>query len=918
MKKGVSFGLLFLLVGIFLLGNFVNAGNGYCATCPSAVGCSENDCYNVPGNIICTIRWDSGSCGATVNGGQYGYPGSGGCGSSAPVCTSPENLACGSIDAQSNCAGSCSNTGTKCSNGLTCSSGICGPYGNALDQGIVSYWPFDTATGSNSTLAVDVVGRNNLTVFGALNGSVGVKNEAYNFKGVINDYLLSFSYSPLYGPYFFNAPSSNMTLCAWIKTKSVNATIMQINRGGEVNHEFVFQINNAVLNFWDYTSDYGKPTNNWGKSITPVNDGNWHLVCFVKNHINGTYYLDGRVDGYARADQNEDINYGSWASNFAIGKDYRDENNFFNGSIDEVGIWGRSLNDTEISQMYSYYGRSLTSHWEDLNGNSISSTNTGDTVTMIASGKNLDLTRDMNFSVWRNSTFMWIWKTVGLVSPASGSQFWVAEDPINNIFFKANQGTLESISGGLNVTSLDDAPPIVNITSPVADSKLQSSNAVLFSQASYDEDDLLNITWDFGDGNVTSCVNYSLGINPAKCNFEHIYSNKGAYLVKLTAKEMTREKSSQAFIWVYVFDSGINAIPVISSPSFGNSYGNFVDFNASGSYVANCSSTILNGIFTVGNLNCTYLHAPNLASSYSPSGYNLSFNWNMDGSVVAGNWNDYTSIVLFKYYFLSSGAHSSRLNLTYSFSVPSVGGSLATTSRTSGSSQVVFNTAGWSCISDANTAQWSFSNSTSTMKLNIFNSTYTNGNCSKYLADNNNHACCPNNRVCSNGVCSVENTYDYCYKITSQDACNSASSAIGKRSVESIPGNPTGICGIQKSYTFGVELCVNITGCGCSWNNTASKCVAARTDIVNCTSSSSVKSCNWIAGETQDHCGDALGKIFVDYAVSGTAVGQSWCNASRVEYPCSVSVKMPFFDLFNLVLVSAGIAIGYLVMRRKE
>lgn len=236
-----------------------------------------------------------------------------------------------------------------------------------------------------------------------------------------------------------------------------------------------------------------------------------------------------------------------------------------------------------------------------------------------------------------------------------------------------------------------------------------------------------------------------------------------------------------------------------------------------------------------------------------------------------------------------------------------------------GSTQVSFNTAGWSCVSTSTNAYWSFTNETiSGLRIDVVNSSGAVGNCSKYVSQNNNRSCCPSNRVCgSSGICDMGTTVNYCYDIKNRDSCESASLDIGKKSVESISGNPIGICGTQKSYTVSGQLCANVTNCGCYWNSTVSKCVASRVDKYNCTGTVSSSNCNWIAGNPEDHCGDALGKIFVDYTVSGSAVGQAWCNPSRAEYPCAVSVKMPFFDFFSFVLVSAGIAIVYLVMRRK-
>lgn len=237
-----------------------------------------------------------------------------------------------------------------------------------------------------------------------------------------------------------------------------------------------------------------------------------------------------------------------------------------------------------------------------------------------------------------------------------------------------------------------------------------------------------------------------------------------------------------------------------------------------------------------------------------------------------------------------------------------------------GSTQVSFSTAGWSCVSNSASASWSFTNETmvTPIILPVVNASGSVGNCSKYAIENNNRACCPTNNVCSMGNCSVTNNYDQCYKITSRDACDSASADIGTRSVEGKNGNPVGICGKVVSYSLSGQSCANVTLCGCSWDSSTSKCVASRNDKYNCSGTTTTKTCNWVAGEPQNHCGDDLSKIIVDYNVTGTAVGTTtWCNPTSEEYPCAVSVKLPFFDLFNFAIVSMGIAIGYLFFRKK-
>jgi len=87
-----------------------------------------------------------------------------------------------------------------------------------------------------------------------------------------------------------------------------------------------------------------------------INDGNWHHVAMVADYTAGQLmtYVDGVNEGNGSLAA---IN-NSLANSFSlyIGQ-YNDESYRFNGTIDEVAIYNRSLSGAEIREMY---GKSLT------------------------------------------------------------------------------------------------------------------------------------------------------------------------------------------------------------------------------------------------------------------------------------------------------------------------------------------------------------------------------------------------------------------------------------------------------------------------------------------------------------------------------------------------------------------------------
>jgi len=80
-----------------------------------------------------------------------------------------------------------------------------------------------------------------------------------------------------------------------------------------------------------------------------TNDGNWHQVFCIYNSSNIILYVDGNRYGTTPsltgnvATGNKPVGIGALSSG---------SGNFFNGSIDEVAIWNRSLTSNEIKDLY--------------------------------------------------------------------------------------------------------------------------------------------------------------------------------------------------------------------------------------------------------------------------------------------------------------------------------------------------------------------------------------------------------------------------------------------------------------------------------------------------------------------------------------------------------------------------------------
>jgi hypothetical protein len=258
-------------------------------------------------------------------------------GSHAPQC----------VESQLNCSGTVSLTCTNSTwvnNGNV--SGQCGYISpsalTALKQGIVGYWPFD---GNTSDLSgYNHNGEND----GADYTSFGKVGGAYSFNGY-NSLISVPNTANFYG-------MTNLSVCAWV----------YINGEGRDNGIFLVQQNQQYEGgaswglFWwhngGYPLGFSVTTNesSWvdKPSTSLLQPGQWYHVCGtyrsgeLKEYINSQLdrtYTGGSAPTGRIASTNGPLLFGAETT-------WQDER--FNGLIDEAVIWNRTLNSTEISELY--------------------------------------------------------------------------------------------------------------------------------------------------------------------------------------------------------------------------------------------------------------------------------------------------------------------------------------------------------------------------------------------------------------------------------------------------------------------------------------------------------------------------------------------------------------------------------------
>ena len=193
---------------------------------------------------------------------------------------------------------------------------------NATNAADVSMYGNNGTMGSNSTNSP------NWTAAGKYGG-------AYAFDGV--DDLVNCGNSTSL------APTNALTVEAWIKTGMNQTAIGPVSKFTWGDYDYMLYFTGDAIPTVDfYMKDASGTSDSSGGYVFGYNDSQWHHYAAT---FNGDYiYL--YIDGSLRASRNTTLaDIRASSKNLNIGYGW---NGYFNGSIDEVRIYNRSLNSSEI------------------------------------------------------------------------------------------------------------------------------------------------------------------------------------------------------------------------------------------------------------------------------------------------------------------------------------------------------------------------------------------------------------------------------------------------------------------------------------------------------------------------------------------------------------------------------------------
>lgn len=208
-------------------------------------------------------------------------------------------------------------------------------------NGLVGWWPFNGNANDQS-------GNGNN---GSINGATASKdrfgnsNASYSFNGT-NQWIDVANNNNL-------NPSSQLTISVWIESIANHTNSGVVGKYNNFNgstgngqEQYAIHVNGAGLRLLTKTTIQKEVV----EPNVVYNNGNWHHYVGVWNGSTMQLYRDnalvssvsqtGSISSY-----NQKLEFGRYAG----GQD----NSFFNGKIDDIGIWNRALTASEIADLFN-------------------------------------------------------------------------------------------------------------------------------------------------------------------------------------------------------------------------------------------------------------------------------------------------------------------------------------------------------------------------------------------------------------------------------------------------------------------------------------------------------------------------------------------------------------------------------------
>ena len=208
-------------------------------------------------------------------------------------------------------------------------------------NGLVGWWPFNGNANDESG------NRNNGVVNGAslTMDRFGNVNSSYNFNGTSN--YIEVAHNSTFN---FQTPNS-VSFSLWIKT-SMNSGAMFVQKQAGVGST-QNGVNCGILASNGYLTGVAKEASGVQSLIASpavgYNNNQWHHFVYTFSSGNANIYLDGVL---LSSQTNSGSVVANSTTNLIFGYGLPLNNFFYNGRLDDIGIWNRALTQQEVKNLY--------------------------------------------------------------------------------------------------------------------------------------------------------------------------------------------------------------------------------------------------------------------------------------------------------------------------------------------------------------------------------------------------------------------------------------------------------------------------------------------------------------------------------------------------------------------------------------
>jgi len=212
-----------------------------------------------------------------------------------------------------------------------------------LNTNLNAYYNFDETSG---TAALDSIGLNNGTITGAtINKGYGKLGKTYYYDGSNDKVTLGANVS-------LNIVG-NLSLAGWFLINKTGVTNSMAGKwewdAAPNNRSWFLMVNSANKPLFYISPDGTDPNTKTVKATTAFSQNTWYHVAAVYNGTTINMYVNGVLENITAYSSGIFNNKGTEAE-LGVQSDSHD---YLNGSIDELGIWNRTLTQAEITQLYN-------------------------------------------------------------------------------------------------------------------------------------------------------------------------------------------------------------------------------------------------------------------------------------------------------------------------------------------------------------------------------------------------------------------------------------------------------------------------------------------------------------------------------------------------------------------------------------